>query len=117
MVAPGTLVAARDRDDLVNVARDGDPDQVVAAHGAVGRIEREPTGTGYVDFGPGVGRTRQLGPGRVDVARRHVEISRPQPTTEAEAARGFGQQLGEVPARAPAAAQRLPWRLGSCLVT
>jgi hypothetical protein len=97
--------AAGYRHDLAYVARDGEGDEVCAAGAAVGRIEGDPSRARDVDFRPGVSRAWAGRPNSILIGV--VEVAGNDPRAEAEATCGFGEQYCKIPARAPAAGERL----------
>src|SRR5271165_6313007 len=77
--------AASHRYGLTYVARDGDRDQVEAAHAAVRRVEGDPARTRHINLGPGMGRSPARD-GREALALAS-QIARHDPRAEAEATR------------------------------
>ena len=106
---PATGTACRD------VAHDGDRDQVCAADAAVRRIEGDPARPRHIDLCPGVGRA---GADSSEASRTGIlEIPRDDPCPEPQAARSVGEEHRKVPARPPAATERLERRLRPLLLT
>ena len=107
--------ASGDRDGLPYVPGDRDRDQVCAADAAVRRIEGDPVCPRHIDLRPGMGRA---GADSSEAGRTGVlEIPRDDPCPEPQAARSVGEEHRKVPARPPAAIERLEGRLRPLLLT
>ncbi len=103
--------AAGNGDRLIDIAGDGDADQIGTANRAIGRVIGNPAGAGEIDVGPCMRRAGADGDAGLTVGRRVVEISGHDAGAKAEAPGRLDQQHGIVAAGPPAAVERLDWGL------
>ena len=104
---------ARQRHDVMRIARDRDPDEAAIADDRVGRIIFGPSRARQEDAHPCM---RVAAADHTDAARRRIDIARDEACGEAEAARRLDHQHRIVAARAAAPVERLARRLGALLV-